>query len=98
MGDISDNPQPSSTTVPESLSPSTEVDVPSSAIQEDDESKHDTTLPFEGNEYSVGHTPQNYSLGFMPPMLGTQSQQVDYSESHARDISRLPSYVVSPLT
>lgn len=97
VGDYSDNPQSPTTAVPENLS-SAEVDVSSSAIQEDNESKHDTTLPPEGNQYSVVHTSPNYSLGFIPPMLGTQSAQNDNSESHARDMSRLPSFVVSPLT
>lgn len=96
VGDYSDNPQPLPATIPENLSSSVEVDVSSSNIQEDNESKHVTTMPSEGNEYPVVHTSPNYNLGFMPPMLETQSAQIDNSESQARDISRLPSFVVSP--
>ncbi|KAL5064019.1 hypothetical protein RYX36_025756 [Vicia faba] len=51
-------------------------------------------MPSEGNEYPVVHTSPNYNLGFMPPMLETHSAQIDNSESQARDISRLPSFVV----
>ncbi|CAL5203535.1 unnamed protein product [Lathyrus oleraceus] len=94
VGDYSDNPQPLPATIPENLSSSVEVDVSSSNIQEDNESKHVTTMPSEGNEYPVVHTSPNYNLGFMPPMLETQSAQIDNSESQARDISRLPSFVV----
>lgn len=94
VGDYSENPQPSTTTVPDNFSSSGEVDVASGTIQEDDESKHGGTIPSEGNEYSVVHTSPNYNLGFMPPMLEAQSAQIDNSESQARDISRLQSYVV----
>lgn len=97
VGDYSDNPQPLPSTVPENLSSSVEVDVSSSNIQEDNESKHVSTMPSEVNEYPVVHTP-NYNLGFMPPMLESQPAQIDNSESQARDISRLPSFVVRPLT
>ncbi|CAI8597899.1 unnamed protein product [Vicia faba] len=62
VGDYPDNAQPLPTTVPENLSSSVEVDISSSNIQEDNESKH--------------------------------SAQIDNSESQARDISRLPSFVV----
>jgi hypothetical protein len=97
VGGYSDNPQPPSNTVPEIFSSSAEVDVSSSTIQEDNESKHGT-MASEGNEYSVVHTSPNYNLGFMSPMLETQSAQIDNSESQARDMSRLQNFVVSPLT
>ncbi|XP_045817269.1 GBF-interacting protein 1-like isoform X1 [Trifolium pratense] len=93
VGDYSDNPQPPSTTVPENFASSAEVDVSTSTIQEDNESKHGS-MPSEGNEYSVVHTSPNYNLGFMSPMLETQSAQIDNSESQARDMSRLQNFVV----
>lgn len=93
-GDYPDNPK-SPTSVPQNLS-SSEVDVSSSAIQEYNESKQDTALPSGGHQYSVVHTSPNYSFGFVPPMLGTQLPPFDNSESQTRDISRLPSFVVSP--
>ncbi|XP_061364526.1 uncharacterized protein LOC133307963 isoform X2 [Gastrolobium bilobum] len=92
VGDYPDHPQ-SPTTMPENLS-SGDMDGSSNAIQDYNESKQDTTFPSEGNQYSVVHTSPNYSFGFMPPMLGTQPAQFDNSESQARDISRLPSFIV----
>lgn len=83
--------------MPENLL-SGEVDMSSSAIQEYNESKQDATLQSEDNQYSVVHTSPNYSFGLMPPMLATQPPQFDNSESQARDISRLPSFLVSPTT
>ncbi|KAF7833210.1 GBF-interacting protein 1-like [Senna tora] len=92
MGDYPDHPQ-SPTNVPENLS-SNEVDVSSSAIQEYNEAKQDAPLPSGGQQYSVVNTSPNYSFGFVPPMLGTQLPPFDTSEAQARDISRLPSFVV----
>lgn len=94
MGDYSEHPQ-SPTNATENL-PTSEVDVSSSAVQEYSESKQDTPLSSGGQQYSVVTTTPNYSFGFVPPMLGTQLPPFDNSESQARDISRLPSFVVSP--
>ncbi|KAJ7964673.1 GBF-interacting protein 1-like isoform X2 [Quillaja saponaria] len=92
VGDYPDHPQ-SPTHVPENLS-SGEVDVSSSAIQEYHESKQESAFPSGGHQYSVVHTSPNYSFGLVPPMLGTQLAPFENSESQARDVSRLPSYVV----
>lgn len=93
-GDYTDCP-PSSSHVPENLS-STEVDVSSSVVPEYNEPKQETNLPPGGHQYSVVHTSPNYSFGFMPPMLGNQLAPFESTESQARDVSRLPSFVVSP--
>lgn len=92
-GDYPDNSH-SPTNVPENLSSGD--DVSSSAIPEYNESKQKTALPPEGHQYSVVHTSPNYSFGFVPPMLGSQLPPFENSESQARDVSRLPSFVVSP--
>ncbi|KAK7385487.1 hypothetical protein VNO78_31209 [Psophocarpus tetragonolobus] len=92
VGDYADHPQ-SPTNEAENLS-SSEVDGSSSAIQEYNESKQDTALPSGGHQYSGVLTSPNYNFGFVPPMLGTQLTQFDNSESQARDVSRLPSFIV----
>ncbi|KAG6724756.1 hypothetical protein I3842_03G272200 [Carya illinoinensis] len=89
-GDYPDHPQ-SPTNVRENLSPGN--DVSSNAIQEYDESKQKTALPPEGHQYPGVHTSPNYSFGFVPPMLGTQLAPFENSESQARDVPRLPSFV-----
>lgn len=89
-GDYPDNSH-SPTNVPENLSSGD--DVSSSAIPEYNESKQKTALPPEGHQYSVVHTSPNYSFGFVPPMLGSQLPPFENSESQARDVSRLPSFV-----
>lgn len=95
-GHYPDHPQ-SPTHVPENLS-SGDGDVSSSTIPEYNESKQKTALPSGGHQYSVVHTSPNYSFGFVPPMLGSQLAPFENSESQARDVSRLPSFVVSPQT
>ncbi|KAK7273468.1 hypothetical protein RIF29_14518 [Crotalaria pallida] len=92
MGDYPDHPQ-SPTTVPGNLSTG-EVDMSSSAIQEYNESKQDTTLPAVGNQYSVVHTSQNSSFGLMPPILASPPPQFDNSETQTHDLSQLPSFIV----
>ncbi|GMY09621.1 GBF-interacting protein 1 isoform X2 [Fagus crenata] len=90
--DYIDHPQ-SPTRVPENLS-SGDGDVSSSAIPEYNESKQDTALPSGGHQYSVVHTSPNYNFGFVPPVMGSQLAPVENSESQARDVSRLPSFIV----
>lgn len=96
MGYHTDHPQ-SPTNVPENLE-SGEVDGSSGAIQEYNESKQDSALPSGGHQYSGVHISPNYSFGFVPPMLGTQLTPFDNSEPQTRDISRIPSFIVSPAT
>ncbi|XP_043689113.1 GBF-interacting protein 1-like isoform X2 [Telopea speciosissima] len=84
-----DHPQ-SPTQMPENLS-SGEADVSSSQVTE---SKPETLLPSGGPQYSVVHTAANYSFGFMPPVVGGQLAPFESSEPQARDVSRLPSFVV----
>lgn len=95
-GDYPDHPQ-SPTRVPENLS-SGDGDVSSSAIPEYTESKQDTTLPSGGHQYSMVHTNPTYGFGFVPPMIGSQLAPVENCESQVRDVSRVPSYIVSPQT
>ncbi|KAK9285319.1 hypothetical protein L1049_024510 [Liquidambar formosana] len=93
-GDYPDPPQ-SPTHVPENLS-SVEGDISSSAVPEYNESKQETALLHGGHQYSVVHTSPNYNFGFVPPMLGSHLAPFENSESQARDVSRLPSFVVPP--
>lgn len=96
VGDYPDHPQ-SPSNVPVNLE-SSEVDGSSSATQEFNESKQDTALPPEGHQYPGMHVSPNYGFGFVPPMSGTQLTSFDNSESQTRDVSRLPSFIVSPAT
>nr|XP_017179709.2 LOW QUALITY PROTEIN: GBF-interacting protein 1-like [Malus domestica] len=93
-GDYPDHPQ-SPPLVSENIS-SGEGDVSSSVSPGHNESKHDTALPSGGHQFSVAHTSPNYSFGFVPPILGSQLAPFENSESQARDVSRLPSFVVQP--
>ncbi|KAJ6710705.1 FLOCCULATION PROTEIN (DUF1296) [Salix koriyanagi] len=72
---------------------SAEVDVPSNTAP-DHESKQKAALLSGGQQYSVVHTSPGYSFGFVPPMLGSQIVPIENSESQARDVSHLPSFVV----
>ncbi|XP_024181060.1 mucin-12 isoform X1 [Rosa chinensis] len=91
-GDFPDHSQ-SPTHMLENLS-SVEGDVSSSAAQGHNESKHDTVLTSGGHQLPVANTSPNYSFGIVPPILGSQLAAFENSESQARDISRLPSFVV----
>ncbi|KAA8526638.1 hypothetical protein F0562_008159 [Nyssa sinensis] len=91
-GGYPDHPQ-SPTHVPENLS-SGEGDVSCNAVTEYSESKPETALPPGSNQYSMIPTSPSYNLGFMPPMLSSQLTSFESSESQARDVSRLPSFVV----
>lgn len=85
---------PSTTNVHENLS-SAEAEVSSSETTGITESKEDSEFPSGGPQYSVVHTPTNYSYGFVPPILGSQIAPSENLESQARDVSRLPGFVVS---
>lgn len=85
----------SPTRVPENL-PSAEVDVSSNAISGPNESKQDTGLPSGGQQYSMANTSGTYNFGLVPPILGSQLAPLENSETQARDVSRLPSFVVQP--
>ncbi|KAK6919195.1 GBF-interacting protein 1, N-terminal [Dillenia turbinata] len=87
-GETHDHPQ-SPITVPENIA-SGDVDLSSNALPEY-ESKQETVLP-SGHQYSLVHT-SNYGFGFVPPMLGSQLPPFE-TESQARDVSRLPGFVV----
>ncbi|KAG6748794.1 hypothetical protein POTOM_048728 [Populus tomentosa] len=89
-GNYPDHPQ-SPSNVPGKLS--AEGDVSSNAVP-DYESKQEAALLSGGHQYSVVHTSPSYSFGFVPPMLGSQIAPFENSESQARDVSRLPSFVV----
>lgn len=85
---------PSPTHVPEKLSYA-QADASSSAITGINESKQDVTLPSDVPPYSVVYTSTNYSSGFVPPISGSQLAPLENLESHERDVSRLPSFLVS---
>lgn len=91
-GDYPDHPE-SPPHVSENIS-SGEGDISSSSAPEYD-SKQEIALPPGGHQYSTVHTSPNYSFGFVPPILGSQLAPFESSESQARDVTRLPSFVVS---
>lgn len=92
-GDIPNHPQ-SPIHAPQDV-PAVESNVSSSAVPEYGESKQDTSLQPESHHYSMIHTPPSYSFGYMPPVVGSQLAPFESSDSQARDVSRLPSFVVS---
>ncbi|XVF31931.1 hypothetical protein REPUB_Repub17cG0037400 [Reevesia pubescens] len=85
-GDNTDHLQ-SPAHAPENLSGDGDI---SSSIPEYNENKQENSLLSGGHQYSVVHTSPNYSFGIVPPMLAP----FDNSESQAREVSRLPSFVV----
>ncbi|MBA0715449.1 hypothetical protein Golax_014344 [Gossypium laxum] len=85
-GDHSDHPQ-SPGHSPENLSGDGDI---SSSIPEYNENKQDNALPSGGHPYSVVHTPPNYNIGLVPPILAP----LENPESQAREVSRLSSFVV----
>lgn len=85
----------SPTHVPENVS-SADGGVSSTATPGQNESKQDTGLPSGGHQYSMVNTSSNYNFGLVPPILGSQLAPLENSESQAREVSRLPSFVVSP--
>ncbi|PON87984.1 GBF-interacting protein [Trema orientale] len=89
-----EHPQ-SPTNVPENLS-SAEGHVSSNVTARRNESKQDTGLPSGGHQYSTVNTSSNYNFGLAPPILGSQLAPLENSEPQARDVSRIPSFVVQP--
>ncbi|GMI70906.1 hypothetical protein like AT3G07660 [Hibiscus trionum] len=85
-GDYSDHPQ-SPAHAPENLSGDGGV---SSSIPEYNENKQENALLSGGHQYSVVHTPPNYNLGLVPPILAP----LENLESQAHEVSRLSSFVV----
>ncbi|XP_065873634.1 GBF-interacting protein 1-like isoform X2 [Euphorbia lathyris] len=71
-----------------------DADVSSSSVPEYNESKQENALLSGGQQYTVVQTSPSYSFGFVPPMLSGQIAPFENSESQARDVSRLPSFVV----
>lgn len=92
-GDIPEHPQ-SPIHAPKNVSV-VESNVSSSVVPEYSESKQDTSLQPGSHNYSMIHTSPSYSFGYMPPVVGSQLAQFESSDSQARDISRIPSFVVS---
>ncbi|KAK9156379.1 hypothetical protein Sjap_003859 [Stephania japonica] len=90
--DYSDHPL-SPSNVQENV-PSAEADGPTVSGPDYEQTKLESMLPVGGPQYSVVHTAPNYPFGLMPPILGAQFASFESSESQARDVSRLPSYVV----
>ncbi|XVF71708.1 hypothetical protein PTKIN_Ptkin12aG0061200 [Pterospermum kingtungense] len=62
----------------------------SSSIPEYHENQQDNALLSGGHQFSAVHTSPNYSFGLVPPMLSP----FENAESQAREVSRLPSFVV----
>ncbi|KAF6153826.1 hypothetical protein GIB67_001059 [Kingdonia uniflora] len=80
--------------VPDNLSNVEEADISPSAVPEYDEPKPETTVPLGGPHY-VHPTPHYPGFGLVPPhMLGPQFPPFDNSEPQARDVPRIPSFVV----
>ncbi|XAR68243.1 hypothetical protein NMG60_11003312 [Bertholletia excelsa] len=94
-GDYPDHPQ-SPKHVPENLSYGEvcEGAVSSTAVPEYNESKQETTLPPGSHQIPMVHTSPSFSFGFMPTMVGGQLAQFESPDSQARDLPRLPSFVV----
>ncbi|KAI7744093.1 hypothetical protein M8C21_030343, partial [Ambrosia artemisiifolia] len=90
-GDNSDRP-PSSSDVPENISP--EGEVSSNVGPEQTESKQETSLPVPGHQYPVVHPSSNISFGFISPIIGNQVAPFESNESQPRDASRVPTFVV----
>ncbi|XWS36679.1 hypothetical protein CRYUN_Cryun20dG0106000 [Craigia yunnanensis] len=84
-GDYTDHPR-SPAHAPENLSGDGDV---SSSIPEYNENKQENALLSGGYQYSVVHT-SNYNFGIMPPILAP----FENTESQAREVSRLSSFVV----
>lgn len=91
--DYADNNQ-SASYVPENLS-SKDGGVASSTVAGYNEPKQETAPG--GNQYSVAHSSPNYNFGFVPPIMGNQLTPIEGSEAQVRDVSRLPTFVVSSL-
>lgn len=87
---------PPSSHVPENLSSSAGDAPPSTVVPEYSESKQETALLPRGHQHSAVHTSPNYSFGFVPPVLGSHLAPFEIIESQAHDVSRIPSFVVSP--
>lgn len=91
-GDYHDRPQ-SPIHRPENLS-SGVGNVSSITVPEYDESKQEAALPPGSRQFPMIHTSPSYSFGFMPPIVGGPLAPLESTESQARDVPRLPSFVV----
>lgn len=78
--------------VPDNLS-SGEVSVPSSAVPDSSDSKKETA---SGPQHPGVNVSSSYNFALMPPILGNPLGPVEASETQARDVSRVPSFVVQP--
>ncbi|KAI7748467.1 hypothetical protein M8C21_005063 [Ambrosia artemisiifolia] len=82
----------SSNNIPENLS--TEGDASSNSAPDHHESKQETSLPTASHQYPIHNTSPNFSFGFIPPMIGTHLTSFEPNESHSRDGSQVPNFVV----
>ncbi|KAG5551419.1 hypothetical protein RHGRI_009739 [Rhododendron griersonianum] len=94
-GDYHDHPQ-SPIHRPENLS-SGAGNVSSITVPEYDESKQEAALPPGSRQFPMIHTSPSYSFGFMPPIVGGPLAPLESTESQARDVPRLPSFVIPQL-
>ncbi|KAI8557930.1 hypothetical protein RHMOL_Rhmol04G0049200 [Rhododendron molle] len=94
-GDYHDRPQ-SPIHRPENLS-SGVGNVSSITVPEYDESKQEAALPPGSRQFPMIHTSPSYSFGFMPPIVGGPLAPLESTESQARDVPRLPSFVIPQL-
>ncbi|KAI3465549.1 hypothetical protein Pfo_022212 [Paulownia fortunei] len=76
---------------PENFS-SSEVEVSSSINPDYGESKQEVAPG--SHQHPVVQTSSNYNYGFMPPILSSQLTPFESSECQARDVPRLPGFVV----
>ncbi|GAB4859313.1 hypothetical protein Ancab_010775 [Ancistrocladus abbreviatus] len=88
QGDYAEHSQ-SPTCVPENMS-SGDFDAPTGSAPE----MHDSKETIGGPQLSMVNTSATYCSGLIPPMLGNPLAQFESSEAPARDVSRIPGFVV----
>ncbi|EPS70506.1 hypothetical protein M569_04245, partial [Genlisea aurea] len=69
-----------------------EGDVPALISSEQTEPRLEATP--ENHHHTLDHASSRYSLGFMPPIVGSQVAHPETLESQARDVNRLPGFIV----
>lgn len=83
--------------MPENLMPrEPELSSTIPAAPEYDQSKTEAAPATDSSQHSVIHTSPAYSnFGLVPQMLGNQFATVEGAEPQARDVTRIPSFLVS---
>ncbi|XP_047317166.1 GBF-interacting protein 1-like isoform X2 [Impatiens glandulifera] len=89
--DYADQPE-SPEQVQESSSPG-EINTSSNEAPEYKESDQEVSLHPTSHPYPLIHTSSGYNFGYMPTVVGGQLPPFDSSESQARDVPHIPSFV-----